>query len=333
MQCSRIQFTFTKDINNLISTKNRISISLIGPCDSGKTYLIHEWLNVGTFQPKLDKICFFNQHPQPLYDVMQKKTDNLEFVQGVDFEFINSLKNNGTKYLLIFDDSCAEICNPKELADIATTGRHRGHSTIYIKHNLFHQSKVGRDVELQNTLIVFLKSPRDVHQVASLSVHVQLRFGAALVDWYRDATSVPFGHLLIDLSPRTGDRLRYCTNSENIPSKIYVSDNLKHMKYSDDQHTKSLYSTSFPALFPRMQNSVSKNLSKRSYPISQRVNHQPAARKFVRSIMKSRPKVQTQKSRSVFEKKNLEATMKSHFVAKRLLLTKTNSPLVINYLF
>ena len=158
---------------------------------------------------------------------MQKENDNFEIVQGVHFEFINSLKNNGIKYMLIFDDSCAEICNSKEFVDIATAGRHRGFSTIYIKHNLFHQSKLGRDVELQNTHIVLFKSPRDVHQVVTLSV--QLGLGSALVDWYRDATTVPFGHLLTDLSPRTDDCLRYCTNSGNIPSKFYVPDNLKHL--------------------------------------------------------------------------------------------------------
>ena len=63
-------------------------------------------------------------------------------------------------------------------------------SIFYIKHNLFYQSKLGRDVELQNTYIVLLKSPRDVRQVAPLSV--QLGLGSALVDLYRDATSVPF---------------------------------------------------------------------------------------------------------------------------------------------
>ena len=89
---------------------------------------------------------------------MQKDIDNFEFVQGVHFEFINSLKNNATKYLLVFDDSYAEICNSKEFVDITTAGRHRGFSTIYIKHNLFHQSKLGRDVELQNTHIVLFKS-------------------------------------------------------------------------------------------------------------------------------------------------------------------------------
>ena len=41
--------------------------------------------NWGTFQPKCDKIYFFYQHSQPLYDVMQKEIDNLEFVRGVNF--------------------------------------------------------------------------------------------------------------------------------------------------------------------------------------------------------------------------------------------------------
>ena len=163
-------------------------------------------------------------------------------------------------YLLIFDDSYAEICNSEEFLDIATVSRHRGFSTIYIKHNLIQQSELGRDVELQNTHFVFFKSPRDVHQVATL--RVQLGLGSSLVDWYRDATSLPFGNLLIDLSTRTDDRLRYCTNSGNTPSKFCVPDSLKHLKYLDDEHTKPLYSPSIPALFPRLQESVSKNLSK-----------------------------------------------------------------------
>ena len=93
---------------------------------------------------------------------MQKEIENLEFLRGVNFEFIFSLKNNVTKYLLFFDDSCEEICNSKAFVDIATAGRHRGLSTIYIKHNLFHKSKLGRDVELKKTHFVPFKSPRGV---------------------------------------------------------------------------------------------------------------------------------------------------------------------------
>ena len=127
---------------------------------------------------------------------MQKEIENLQFLQRVNVEFIDSLKNNGTKYLLTFGDSCEEIYNSKVFVDIATAGRHRGLSTIYIKHNLYHQSKLGRDVELQNTHIVFFKSPRDLMQVTTLVA--QLGLGSVLVEWYRDATSVPFGHLLIN---------------------------------------------------------------------------------------------------------------------------------------
>ena len=61
---------------------------------------------------------------------MLKKNDNLKFFQGVNFEFIDSQKNNGTKYLLIFDNSYEEICNSNAFVDIATAGRHSGLSVI-----------------------------------------------------------------------------------------------------------------------------------------------------------------------------------------------------------
>ena len=105
---------------------------------------------------------------------MQKEIKNLEFVQGVNFEINDSLKNNGTNYLSIFDYCCEEICNSKAFIDVATAGRHRGLSTIYIKHNFFHQSKLRRDVGLQNTHIVLCKSPRDLMQVTTLGAQLAL---------------------------------------------------------------------------------------------------------------------------------------------------------------
>ena len=101
-------------------------------------------------------------------------------MRGVNFEFVDSIKNNGTEYLLIFDDSCEEICNSKAFVDIVTAGTHRGLSTIYNKHNFFHQIKLGRHVESQNTHIVLFKSPHDVMQVNTFST--QLGLGSELVD-------------------------------------------------------------------------------------------------------------------------------------------------------
>ena len=55
-------------------------------------------------------------------------------------------------------------------------------NTNYTKYNLFHQSEVGRDVEIQNTNTGRFKSTRDVMQVSMLSSQLGLK--SELVDWY-----------------------------------------------------------------------------------------------------------------------------------------------------
>ena len=95
-------------MNKLISTKNRVFIALVGPSESGKSQLTYNWLKNGTIQSNCDKIYFFHQLSQPFYDVRQNEIEKHEFVREVNFEFIDSLKNNGTKYLLFFDNSCEE---------------------------------------------------------------------------------------------------------------------------------------------------------------------------------------------------------------------------------
>ena len=218
---------------------------------------------------------------------------------------VDSLKNNGTKYLLIFDDSCEEICNSKASVDIATAGRHRGMSTIYIKHNLFHQNILDQDFELQNTHIVPLKSPRDVMQVSTRSA--QLRLASELVEWYGDATSVPYGRFLIELSPRTDYRLRYCTNTGSIPSKFYILDRLKQSKILDDEHTKSLYSPSVPIIFPQMKKSFPSVLSKRVYPVSLQMHNKSAPGKPAEHKKTSRGNFSKRGSSTVSKAYNLEA--------------------------
>ena len=308
-------------MNKLVSTKNRAFISLVVPTGTGKSQLIENWFKILTFQAKFDKIYFFYQHSHSLYDVMQKENKNLEFVQGVNFELLDSIKNNGTKYLLLFDDSCEEICNSKAFVDIATAGRPRGLSIIYIKHIFFHQSKLGRDVELQNTHIVRFKSPRDVMQVITLST--QLGLGSELFDWYRDATSVPFGRLLIDLLPRTDDRLRYCTNSGSVPSKFYIPDRLKHLRSLDDEHTKTLYSLSVPIAFPQMQKPLPLVLSKRVYPLFMRMHSKSTQRKLASHKKTSRGKISRESLVNIAEKNNLEVKKKRSVVRKRIATNST----------
>ena len=114
-------------------------------------------------------------------------------------------------------------------------------------------------------------------QVTTLST--QFGLGSEIVDMYRDATSVPFGHLLIELSPSTNDRLRYCTNTGSNPSKFYIPDRLKQSKNLDEEPTNTLYSPSVPIIFPQMQKSFPSVLPKRVYPVSLRIQYESAQRK------------------------------------------------------
>ena len=93
--CSGIRFILSKTMNKFISTRNRVFISLVGCSETGKSQLVYKWLKNGTFQPKWQNLLFF-QHSQSLFDVIQNEIDNFEFVQGVNFEFVASLKNNST---------------------------------------------------------------------------------------------------------------------------------------------------------------------------------------------------------------------------------------------
>ena len=224
---------------------------------------------------------------------MQRK--NLKFIQGVDFELIENLPNNGTKYLLIFDDSCEEISNSNQFVKVATAGRHRGLNTIYIKHNLFHQSKLGRDVELQNTHIVLFKSPRDVLQINTLSQ--QQGLGSQLKEWYQDATSTPYGHLLIDLTPKTVDSLRYCPNSGSVPSKFYLPAETE-TKFLDDEHTIRLYTPNIPNIFPKTSKTIHPPLSKKFHSIPQRMSSKLTTRRAKGSSTSRRSKISTRNIRT-----------------------------------
>ena len=167
-------------------------------------------------------------------------------------------------------------------------------------------------------------------QVITLST--QLGLDSELVDWYRHATSVPFGHLLIDLSPRTDDRLRYCTNSGSVPSKVCIPERLKHLRTLDDEHTKSLYSPSVPIAFPQMQRPLSSGLSKRVYPVSMRMHSKSNQRKLASQKKTSRGKVSRRSLATIAKKNNLEAQKKRSVVSKGLQLIAVITLPVINLL-
>ena len=89
--------------------------------------------------------------------------------------------------------------------------------------------------------------------------------GSQLKDWYTKAASIPYGHLLLDLTPKTVDSLRFCTNSGSIPAIFFLPQHKQQATFLSDEHTTSLYSDNVPMLFPELQKNLPKKLSKRIY--------------------------------------------------------------------
>ena len=153
-------------------------------------------------------------------------------------------------------------------------------------------------------------------QVTTLDAELDL--GSKLSDWYRDATCAPFGHFLIYLSPRTKDRLRYCTDSSSVPSKFYNPERLKHLRTLDDEHTKSLHSPCVPMAFPQLQKLLSTVLPEKGYPFSMRMYSKSIQGKLARHIKTSRGKVSRQCLVTIAKKNNLDAKNKRSVVRKRI---------------
>ena len=85
---------------------------------------------------------------------MQRVIPGIEFLKYSGFDITKNLFH----CLLVYDDSCEEIFNDKEFVNIATSGRHCKLYVIYVKHNMFHQGKWSRTIDLNTTHIKLFKS-------------------------------------------------------------------------------------------------------------------------------------------------------------------------------
>ena len=144
-------------------------MAVVGPSGCGKTDLIFKMLQGKTFFPKFGNVILLYREMQPIYVTFEQKF-------GVNLKTFMALKftQNIENCLLVFDDSCEEIFNDKEFVKLATAGRHRNIHVIYIKHNLYQQSRWPRTIDLNTTHLILFKSPRDVQQVDYLRKQLNL---------------------------------------------------------------------------------------------------------------------------------------------------------------
>jgi len=113
--------------------------------------------------------------------------------------------------LLILDDLMAET--NLLVANVFTKiSHHRNVSVVYLTQNLFDKNKYARTISLNAHYLALFKNPQDATQFATLAREMYPYASKFAIEAYKDATSAPYGYLLIDLKPDHGDRCRLRTN-------------------------------------------------------------------------------------------------------------------------
>ena len=185
-----------------------------GMTGCGKTRWVQKLLIGGDntiYRPPENIVWLYGEF-QPAYFELSKDLPHLKFIKGFP-EDLDTLIDTSKRNLIIIDDLMSEIGNDKRLTALFTKGsHHKNLSIILILQNLFHQSKEMRTISLNSHYLVIFRNPRDKSQIIHLAKQMYPGNVKFLQQSYNDATSKPYGYLLIDLKPETPEEIRLRTS-------------------------------------------------------------------------------------------------------------------------
>ena len=186
--------------------KHPFTCMVVGPTQCGKTQFVLELIRrSSSIHPLPEGIlwCF------GCYQDLFRSVDGVEFLEGLPD--MNILDGGKKRTLLIIDDLMSET--DSRVTKIFTKGSHHLNcSVIYISQNLFNKGKENRNICLNTHYLVLFKNPRDSAQIVLLGRQIFPDAIKYFKESFADATSLPYGYLLIDLRTIIPDLLRLRTN-------------------------------------------------------------------------------------------------------------------------
>ena len=171
-------------------------------------------------------------------DCRSKHVD-IEFIQGLEWNFLQKAEAQRKRILLGLDDLFDEAEQSKDFLALVVAGRHRNVHLLILRLNLFQRTNNSKTIDLIVTQIILFNSPSDSEQIGFSGRQLGERH--ATVEAYKRATQKPFGHLMIDLDV-SSKSLRYSSNcSGDVPSIFYCSTDQLCL-HLHNEFTKLLYS-------------------------------------------------------------------------------------------
>ncbi len=181
---------------------------ICGPSESGKTRFVERVFRQKLIKPWPRSIVWYYSEWQDIYERLKKTCPEIKFVQGLDGDLMAHVQPCQPN-LIVIDDQMDEAAENKQVTRLFTKGsHHRDISVFLFVQNMFHKGKESRTQSLNTKYYVIFKNPRDKSQIRALSYQMYPQNSKFLVDSFADATSEPYGYLVLDLRQETDDRLR-----------------------------------------------------------------------------------------------------------------------------
>ena len=110
----------------------------------------------------------------------------------------------GQNNILVLNDQMGVASSRTSVANLFTNGsHHRNLTVIYLVQNVYNQGKSQRTISLNLHYSVVFRNGRDASQFRTMAYPICPNDGKWLVDSFMDATSKPYGYLVLDHHPST----------------------------------------------------------------------------------------------------------------------------------
>ena len=182
-----------------------------GPTGSGKTKWVYTFLQQMDYlyETPPRKIMYCYGIYQPLFEEMEQELPQLTLHRGLPTTKDIEDFAEGQHDLIVLDDLMHDVLDSKTVELMFTRDcHHRKLSVIFITQNIYGQGKSARTIALNCWYMVLFKNIRGTSQIQTLGRQLFPRKSGMLTEAFADATNVPFGYLMIDLTPRGRDDYR-----------------------------------------------------------------------------------------------------------------------------
>ena len=196
-----------------------------GPTGCGKTTYVKKLLqhNNILIKPKITRIVWIYRYWQSMYDELARTVHPpIEFIQDIphnlsDDSFISPNENN----IIVLDDMMSTAAKDHRITELFTEGsHHRNLSVISINQNLYHSKD---PTQRRNShYICLFHNPISMDIITALSRQMYPDSPNKLMHAYRNATSKPYGYIVLDLKANTPDHARLCPNVLDITQPTII---------------------------------------------------------------------------------------------------------------